>query len=158
MKKFLFVVFVAFIALGVSISFSFSSKKSGCGSDELYMQTLKKLSDFSLLKDYRIYLKSRKKATPVEIVYYPMTLNRGVKYKFLGAQSSEYEGKLTISLYTVNNSKPDFLFATNYLKEMDKIYESIEFESESTMNCLIAFSFKDGKEGCGVGISSFLKK
>ena len=141
----------------IFISFSFIGKKSGCDSNAVYEQALKKLSSFSLLKDYRVYLKAAKKNTPAETVYFPMTLNRGVKYKFFGAQSGEYEGKLTISLFTLRNGKPDFLFATNYENDLNKIYESIEFQSESTMNCLIAFAFKDGKEGCGVGISSFLK-
>jgi hypothetical protein len=148
---------VVLMSLGIFISLSFKSKKSDCDSDELYQQTLKRLNAFSLLKDYRIYLKSKKKNDPAETLYYPITLNRGIKYKFLCGESKDYDGKLTVSLYTVHNSKPDFLFATNYVKDLDKIYESIEFQSESTMNCMIAFSFKDGKAGCGVGISSFLK-
>ena len=157
MKNIVTSAFALFFVFFIFISFSFNIKRSTCDSNELYEQTLKKLSTFSLLKDYRVYLKNAKKGTPAEIVYYPITLNRGVKYKFFGAQSLEYEGKLTISLFTLRNGKPDFLFATNYEKNLNKIYESIEFQSESTMNCLIAFSFKDGKEGCGVGISSFLK-
>jgi hypothetical protein len=158
MKRYLIITGASvFMLAGTIASLSFTSRKQECNSDELYQQTLKRLSSFSLLKDYRIYLKNRKKSDPVETVYYPITLNRGVQYKFLSAESSELAGKLVISLYTVRNAKPDFLFATNYMKDIDKIYESIEFQSESTMNCLIAFSFKDGKEGCGVGISSFLK-
>lgn len=156
MRRHLLIISKTVIVIGILISISFTYR-SGCDSDELYIQTLKKLSDFSLLKDYRIYLKNKKKADPTEIIYHPITLNRGVKYKFLSAESKEYEGKLIISLYTSANKKPDFLFATNYMKDLNKVYESIEFEVESTMNCLIAFSFKDGKEGCGVGISSFLK-
>jgi hypothetical protein len=158
MKKLAYITFTAILCCSiVLINLSFIAKKSDCGTNVLYEQTIKKLSPFSLLKDYRVYLKNKKKSDPVEIVYYPITLNRGVKYKFLGAQSAEYDGKLNISLYTVRNGKPDFLFATNYMKDLDKTYESIEFDAESTMNCLIAFSFKDGKEGCGVGVSSFLK-
>lgn len=151
-----FLILTAALVVLISSS-SFKVKKADCNSDEIYKQILGKLSAFSLLKDYRVYMKNKKKSDPTEIVYYPITLNRGVKYKFLSAQSSEFDGKLTISIYTARNAKPDFLFATNYLKDLDKIYESIEFDAESTMNCLIAFSFKDGKEGCGVGVSSFLK-
>jgi hypothetical protein len=157
MRKPFFIVSASLLMFGVLTSFSFTTKRSDCDSDDVYLQTLKKLDEFSLLKDYRVYLQNKKKNTAAETVYYPITLNRGVQYKFLCAESKKYDGKLTISLYTVRNAKPDFLFATNYMKELDKVYESIEFKSESTMNCLVAFSFKDGKEGCGVGISSFLK-
>lgn len=123
----------------------------------LYDQALKKLGSFSLLKDYRVSMKEKKKTGPVEILYTPITLNRGVKYKFLCAQSEGFEGKLIMSLYTNSNNKPDFLFATNYERAINKFYESIEFKSESTMNCFIALSFLDGKEGCAVCVSSFLK-
>jgi hypothetical protein len=158
MKKKILISLLAFVS--VFISFSFIGKRTDCDSDELYKQTLMKLSSFSLLKDYRIFLKKKKKSDPdpIEMVYYPITLNRGVKYKFFCAQSADYEGKLIISLYTAHNAKLDYLFATNYVKDLDKIYESIEFDAESTINCIIAFSFKDGQEGCGVGVSSFFKK
>jgi len=157
MKRTTLILSISLFSFLLLISYSFVLKKPTCESDELYEQMIKKLTKFSLLKDYRIYLKSKKKSATPEIVYYPITLNRGMKYKFYGNQSPEFEGKLTISIYHAKGDKPDFLIATNYRKETDKIYESIEFEAESTVNCLIAFSFKEGKEGCGVGISSFLK-
>lgn len=145
------------LLMGAFISLSFNSKGGDCNSDDLFKEALTKLSEYSLLKDYRFYSKGKSKNQEPEVIYYPITLNRGIHYKFLCAQSAEFEGKLVVSLYTVRNSKPDFLFATNYKKDLNKVYESIEFDSGSTMNCLMAFSFKEGKAGCGVGISSFLQ-
>ena len=157
MKKILNTTLKPFIVFLVFVTFSFIPSKQNCVSDELYESTLKKLSQYALLKDYRIYVPKKKVNDPEATVFFPITLNSGVKYKFWGAQNDKYDGKLTVSLFTTRNGKADFLFATNYRKDIDKFYESIEFQSESTMNCLIAFSFKDGKEGCGLGLSSFLK-
>ena len=157
MKKLALILTAFLFIVSIPLLFSFIVKKEKCDPDALYEQTLKKLSNFSLLKDYRVYMKEKKKDAPVETIFSPITLNRGVKYKFLSSQNTGFEGKLIISLYTNSNNKPDFLFATNYEKAINKFYESIEFKSESTMNCFIAFSFLDGKEGCGVCVSSFLK-
>ncbi|MFL5765024.1 MAG: hypothetical protein ACJ77K_13855 [Bacteroidia bacterium] len=157
MKRIYTILTPLLVTAGVVISISFVPRKSGCDSDALYQETLKKLNTFSLLKDYRVYMKNGKKNAPAEVMSFPITLNRGMKYKFFCAESKEYGGKLLFSLYTTRNSKPDFLFATNYIKETGKVFESIEFQSESTVNCVIVFSFQEGKEGCGVGISSFLK-
>lgn len=157
MKKLFFTLSIFLFIFSIFISYSFVAKKPSCDSDGLFEQALDKLSGYAYLKDYRIYLKEKKKSAPIETVYFPLTLNRGIKYKFLGTQNSKLEGLLTISLYSVRNEKPDFLFATNYKKEMNKIYESIEFQVDNTMNVMIGFSFKDGKEGCAVGMSSFLR-
>jgi hypothetical protein len=149
--------FILSICFSIFISYSFIERKPGCDGDHLFQQALGKLSGYSYLKDYRIYLKEKQKSASVEMVYFPFTLNRGVKYKFLSMQNAKLEGQLTISLYSVRNDKPDFLFATNYKKDLNKIYESIEFQVDNTMNVMIGFAFKDGKEGCGVGMSSFLR-
>lgn len=156
MKKMTLRITIFLFVLYMPILYAFV-KKEKCDPDALYEEAMKKLANFSLLKDYRVTMKEKKKTGPVEILYTPITLNRGVKYKFVNLQSVASEGKLVMSLYTSSNNKPDFMFATNYEKSINKFYESIEFKSESTMNCFIALSFLDGKEGCGICVSSFLK-
>lgn len=131
------------------------SGKDTCNSDGLYQQGLKQLKDYTLIKDYRVYLKHKKKNDPVEFAYYPITLNRDVKYKFYCLSSPEYKGKMVMTIY--NSMKREFTVATTYNPATQTWHESLEFLSHSTGNFCIGFYFLNGEEGCGVGMSSFMK-
>ncbi|MCU0433392.1 MAG: hypothetical protein MUC87_08070 [Bacteroidia bacterium] len=134
-----------------------SSFKDKCESDGIYQKALTKIRDFNLIKDYRVYLKRQKKADePAPALYFPITLNRGEKYRFYGLETPEYEGKIVITIY--NNMKREFQVATTYNKTTKTKYEAIEFKSSTTGTFCIGFTFLDGKEGCGVGIASFRKE
>ncbi|MBS1637552.1 MAG: hypothetical protein JST26_16675 [Bacteroidetes bacterium] len=128
-------------------------KKEKCNSDILYEETLKKMKKFSLIKDYRIYLKKKKKKDQPEFQYFNITLNRGVKYKFFSVSSSEFTGKMIMNLYS--NPQKEFMVATTLSQASGDPKESVEFLSQTTGNFCVGFYFKDGEEGCGVGILSF---
>ena len=108
------------------------------------------------MKDYRVYLKKKKKNDPIEMAFFPLTMNRGEKYRFYGLQSSALKGKLVITIY--NNMKRENQMATTFNATTQTRYESLEFVCHSTGNFCLAFYFQDGEEGCGVGISSFKKE
>jgi hypothetical protein len=130
--------------------------KDQCNSEQIYQDALEKLNGFSFLKDYRVYLKKKKKDGPVEVAFYPLTMNRGEKYRFFGLQSAEYKGRIEINIYA--DATHQNLIATTYNPSTQTSHESIEFLSHSTGNFCIGFYFLNGDEGCGVGMSSFKKE
>lgn len=127
-------------------------KKEKCDSDVLMVNGLKKLGKFTFLKDYRIYKKKIKNITAEDYEYYVITLNRGVKYKFMALSNSEMEGKLVINLY--NTTKREFVFATTLNQRTLEVKESIDFKCETTGNFVVGYYFLEGKEGCGVAITA----
>lgn len=128
-------------------------KKDKCNSDALYEEALGKLKKFSVLKDYRIYMKKKKKLTPEEYEYFTIPLNRGVVYRFQALSSPDFDGKLVINLY--NNPQKEFMFATTLTQGTKSIRESIEFKCQSTGNFCVGYYFLDGNEGCGVAVTAF---
>lgn len=142
-------------ALMLVLVLTLTSGKDPCAGDELYNQALSMLKDYSLIKDYRVSLKKKKKNGPEEFMYFPITLNRNQKYRFYGVSSPLLKGKLVITIY--NNMKRDFQVATTYNKATQTARESIEFQCSTTGNFCIGISFLNGEEGCGVGIASFMK-
>lgn len=128
-------------------------KKDKCNSDVLYAQVVSKLKKFSVLKDYRIYSKKKKKLTPEEYEYFTIPLNRGVTYKFHAISNPDMAGKLVINLY--NNPEKEFMFATTLSQGTGNLRESIEFKCQSTGNFLVGYYFLGGEEGCGVAVSAF---
>lgn len=145
---------IARVATALLLVVLLCSGKDSCNSDGIYKQALGMLKNYSLIKDYRVYLKKKKKSDPVEFAYFPITLNRDVKYKFYCLSSPEYKGKLVLTLY--NSMKREFTVATTYNPATKTAHESIEFMSHSTGNFCIGFYFLEGEEGCGVGVSSFI--
>lgn len=149
---------VRVIVLVIVVMFvsSFNSfKKKDCNPLILMEQAVKKLKKFTLVKDYPFNFKEKKKKGGIEYLKQTITLNRGVRYKFLTVHNPEFEGKPIVSIYM--NEKQDILIATTYDTYTQKFYDEIEFECKTTGNYCLSFSFKDGLEGCAVGVHAFLK-
>lgn len=141
--KFLFILIIPLLGF----------KKDKCNSDPLYEQGLAKLKKFSVLKDFRVYMKKKKKVTAEDYEYVTVALNRGVNYKFQALSSPEFEGKLVMCLY--NNPDKQVMFATTLSQGTGAVRESLEFKCQGTGNYCIGYYFLDGLEGCGVGITAF---
>lgn len=122
----------------------------------LYQKALTKLNNYNLIKDYKVYLKKRKPKDPVEYVYYPVTLNSGEKYRFYGLDDPALKGRIVITIY--NNMKREFQVATTYNAKTQTKSEAIEFLCHTTGTFCLGYSFVEGEEGCGVGISAFKKE
>ncbi len=122
----------------------------------LYQKALTKLNSYNLIKDYKVYMKKRKGKDPVEFTYFPVTLNSGEKYRFYALDDQSLKGRMVITIY--NNMKREFQVATTYNVKTQSKLDAIEFLSHTTGTFCIGFSFLDGEEGCGVGISSFKKE
>jgi hypothetical protein len=64
MKK---ILSVARVAAGLFLVMVLCSGKDTCNSDNLFQQGLKQLKDYTLIKDYRVYLKKKKKTILVNL-------------------------------------------------------------------------------------------
>lgn len=152
MKKVLTILLTVCLSLTVYSAFA----KNGCETEETLKKALSKIKGFNLLKNYSVYLKKKKKDDPIEIVYFPVTLNRGEKYRFYCESNSAYQGKLVLNVY--NSMKREFRVATTYEPSTQVERDAVEFVCNTTGVFCLGFYFKDGVEGCGVGISSFTKE
>jgi hypothetical protein len=144
------------LSLMVCLFSSFNTiKRRDCNPLLLLDEALKRLKKFTLIKDYQFNFKEKKKKGEIEVLKQTITLNRGVRYKFLAVENPEYEGKAVVTIF--NNEKQEILIASSYSASMQKFYDQIEFECKTTGNYCLSFYFKDGLEGCAVGVHSFLK-
>jgi hypothetical protein len=144
------------VALILPLFFCTSFIRDKCDSEATYTTALTKLKGYKFLKDYRVYLKKKKKEEPIELLYFPVTLNRGEKYRFYCESNPAFSGSLVINVY--NNMKREFRVATTYEPTTHVKRESVEFVCNSTGVFCLGFYFLDGAEGCGVGISSFTRE
>lgn len=132
-----------------------SYRGSDCNYEKLYEDGMKKLKKFTLMKDYQVYMKKSKKKDGPEFLKQTITLNRGVRYKFYAVKNDAFDGVPVVTIY--NNEKMEFLLATTYNPAIKHFFEVIEFECKTTGNYCLTFSFLEGKEGCALGISSYMK-
>lgn len=138
------------------VNSSFNSiKRRDCNPLVLLDEAVKKIKKYTLVKDYPFNFKEKKKKGSVEYLKQMITLNRGVKYKFLAVENKEFEGKPVVTIY--NNEKQEFLLASTFNTNSQSFYDEIVFECKTTGNYCISFSFKDGLEGCAVGVHAFLQ-
>jgi len=139
---------LAFIILGGLVSF-ISTPLGGpkCLGDDEYTLGLGSLGDYSLIKDYRINMKSG--AEPQSFM---ISLKSGLKYRFLPIQNPENKKKMVLSIYM--NQNKGMMLATSFNKATGKHYPTIDFASRTTGSFYIFFEMEDGEKGCGVGMFS----
>lgn len=141
---------LAFIIIGALVSFV-SSPLGGskCTGDEEYAVGLGNLGAYSLIKDYRINLKS---GDPAPNENYMISLKAGLKYRFLPINNPENKKKMIMSIYM--NQQKGMMLATSYNKATGKHYPTIDFACRTTGTFYIFFEMEDGEKGCGVGMFS----
>ncbi|PBQ34540.1 hypothetical protein CNR22_23070 [Sphingobacteriaceae bacterium] len=140
----------------VILSPVFGFKKGGCNHERLMTEAVDRLKKYTLLQDFPLYMKEKKKKDAIEFKKQIITLNRGVKYKFYTVRNTDYEGLPILSIY--NNEKMEFLLGITYNANLKKFYNELEFECKTTGNYCLAFNFQDGLEGCGLGVFASLIK
>jgi hypothetical protein len=104
------------------------------------------------LKDFVIKLPEAGKADEIPVHKANIYLMKKQKYLFTQCNADGSEGELTVALYDENT-----LITSSVNQKTGKIYSSVEFSCNKTGLYTIWYSFKDGKNGMGVGIVSLLK-
>ncbi len=109
--------------------------------------------DAAYLKDYVVKLPKATSKDKVPVAKHTLILVKNTHYRFTVCNSEKYPGKGIIKIYDTKG-----LIASNYNKEKDKIYNSIDFICKKTGPYTVFISFKDGEQGMAVSILSYVKK
>jgi len=104
------------------------------------------------LKDFVIKLPETTNQDNIPVHKENIYLMKKQRYLFTQCNADNSDGELTIELYDANN-----LITSSINKRSGKVYSSVEFSCNKTGLYTIWYSFKDGKNGTGVGIVSLLK-
>ncbi|MCG8699413.1 MAG: hypothetical protein MI922_15260, partial [Bacteroidales bacterium] len=89
-----------------------------------------------------------------QVSKFSMVLKDSTIYAFSFASSLKYPGKLVFELY--DNHKQ--LLGKNYIESNDRYFNNFSFKCMKTGIYHMHIYFKDGKEGVGVGVLSFVRK
>ncbi len=112
---------------------------------------IKEIGDAKYLKDFRARLPegSPKKPPTKE---FPILLNKGVHYRINVKADAAVEDKVVLKLYDFTK-----LYGSNYDPTDGTSYAKFDFLCAKTQVYYISLSFAEGKQGCAVGMVSFVK-
>ncbi len=86
---------------------------------------------------------------------FPISLTKGLKYKFLSENNPSNETKLIMQIYM--SSKKEMLIASTYNPSVDKHYPSMELLCHRSGTYYLDLSFDKAEKGCGVGFFAVSK-
>ena len=121
--------------------------------DALFPEVMKKIDTHTYIKDFQIKLKEVKTARDKDQITMPIMLSKGNKYRFVLNDAKEFQGRLIFELYSDRGARK----LQNYIKEIDKFYDVVEFDCHTSGMYFLNLTFKDKKEGCGVLAYGFTK-
>lgn len=131
------------------------------GSTKIYAQcnetlvqlAVAEIGDATYLKNFNVKLKNQQPgdAQP-PVASYKIVLNKGNHYRFNVKNAKEFPGEAIMQLYDANA-----LVGTNFSPKTNRTYKAFDFVCQKTAEYQILFAFKDGKEGCAVGLLSLVK-
>lgn len=104
------------------------------------------------LKHFRIRFAESKNAKKASVATFTLMLNKGNHYRFNVKDDETKPGRAVLNLIENNN-----LVASNYVPETGKQYSSFDFYCKKTGAYYIEMSFIEGKEGCSIGMISFVE-
>jgi len=101
------------------------------------------------LRDFKIRLEA---SDPPSVQRYPIILKKGNKYRFSIASSKDFEGRMKLELFDNNR-----LMAATHNAATGADHPTIDWICSKTGAYHLFFSFKDGKNGMGVGVLSLVE-
>ncbi|PLX12900.1 MAG: hypothetical protein C0594_01905 [Marinilabiliales bacterium] len=122
-------------------------------NDELVNICALDIGEATYLKDFKVRLKKAKKGKPAPVARYSVVLNKGTHYRFSVCNAQEFEGEAILQLY--DNDK---LIGSTFNVATGKTYKAFDFICRKSAVYHLFFSYKEGKEGCSVGILSFVTR
>jgi hypothetical protein len=105
------------------------------------------------IKDFKVRLKKGKKNQPAPVAKYQVALSKNTNYRFNACNATEFPGEAIIQLYD-----SDQLIGSTYNMTTGKNYKGFDFYCKKSGVYNVFISFKEGEEGCAVGILSFVGK
>ena len=122
--------------------------RGDCDGEEEYNKGLQKLGDFRLIDDFRVSLRKGKS------VIHPVSLTRGLTYKFYPVNHPENSSKMIMTIYMKSGGQMK-LASTH--GGSSKHYPYIKFECGKSGKYYLEFKFDNEDKGCGVGMFTVSK-
>ncbi|MBI4647941.1 MAG: hypothetical protein HY738_15470 [Bacteroidia bacterium] len=142
---------IKFLILALLMAYKFDAF-SQC-NDELINICALDIGEATYLKEFKVRLKKAKKGKPAPVARFSVVLNKGTHYRFTTCNAKEYDGEVILQLYDA-----DRLLGSTYNVQTGKMYKAFDFICRKSAVYHLFFSYKEGKEGCSVGILSFVNK
>lgn len=140
MKRFLFILSVLFIFIGLKAAYA--------QSDELVNVCALGIGNATYLKDYKVQLSASSVSPPS--AKFNVIMNKGTLYKLTVCNAEGYAGEAVVQLVETTT-----VLGTN-LKQDGSFLNAVGFQCTKTGMYSINVSFKDGKEGAAVVILSYI--
>lgn len=106
------------------------------------------------LKDYVVKLG---KATPgsseVPVVKESLYLMKNFKYRFTICNAEDSKGEMVLTIYDKDRKK----ILSSYDEKTGKLYNSVDFNCNSTGMYTLWYSFRNGEQGMAVGVVSLIR-
>jgi hypothetical protein len=105
------------------------------------------------IKEFKVKLKKGKKGQAAPVAKFQVALSKNTNYRFNSCNANEFPGEAIIQLYDY-----DQLIGSTYNMTTAKNYKGFDFYCNKSGVYNLFISFKEGEEGCAVGILSFVNK
>jgi hypothetical protein len=137
----------------IAVFFFLSSSKviAQCGNELVEIAAAQSGNDALYLKEFKVTFDRGKRKKPAPVARFNTILNNGKLYRFTVANAKEYEGEVILQLYYKNK----LLGSTFDLIKNDDI-QTFDYQCTNTATYQILMSFREGKEGCAVGVMSLV--
>ncbi len=109
--------------------------------------------DATYLKDFVVELQAAGPGEKEPVAKFSMVLSGGTLYRFSICNAEDSPGEGIIRLFDTTK-----MIASNYLESSAQMFTSFDFSCQKTGVYHVFISFKEGKQGSGIGILSFIKK
>lgn len=145
MQKFVFAIIIGFLFVNVS---TFAQ----C-DNSLIAITKNENGGSKYIKHFKIRFEKSKNPKKASVANFTILLNKGSHYRFNVHNDNTRKGHAILTLYDDYN-----VYGSNYLESADKEYKYFDFYCKKTSPYYISLKFKNGEEGCAVGMLSYVKQ
>jgi hypothetical protein len=104
------------------------------------------------LKDFRVQLPEAAPYAAEPVYKANMYLMKNMKYRFSICDAPESKGELVVTIYDQGKE-----LISSYSKGSGKRYQSVDFFCNKTGLYTLWYSFREGKQGSGVGVVCMIK-
>lgn len=143
---------LAIVATLLLVSYNPVETQAQCNEQLTNQCALEVGDNATYLKEFPAKLKRKRRNDPIPHAPFTVVLNKGTHYRFTLCNAVDYEGEGVLQLYDSNRLLGSTLDITT-----GKEYKSFDFMCQKTAVYQVFISFKEGKEGCAVGILSMVR-
>lgn len=104
------------------------------------------------LKDFRVQLPEAAPDAATPVYKANMYLMKNMKYRFSVCDAPESKGELVVTIHDQGKE-----LISSYSQGSGKIYQSVDFFCNKTGLYTLWYSFREGKQGSGVGVVCMIR-